>query len=85
MNLLTNASDSLGGVPVDHLRVRRVNRSTRAGTGPGSDGRPGPWVLVEVEDTGIGMDEPTRGRAFEPFFSTKERGTALAWRPASAS
>ena len=34
-------------------------------------------MLVEVEDTGIGMDEPTRGRVFEPFFSTKERGHGL--------
>jgi CheY-like chemotaxis protein len=34
-------------------------------------------VLVEVEDTGIGMDESTCGRVFEPFFSTKERGHGL--------
>src|SRR6185312_5934233 len=38
---------------------------------------PGRWVLVEVEDTGVGMDEATRGRVFEPFFSTKEHGHGL--------
>jgi PAS domain S-box-containing protein len=35
-------------------------------------------VQVEVVDTGVGMDEDTRGRCLEPFFTTKgERGTGL--------
>ena len=35
-------------------------------------------VHVEVVDTGVGMDEPTRQRCLEPFFTTKgERGTGL--------
>jgi two-component system cell cycle sensor histidine kinase/response regulator CckA len=38
---------------------------------------PGPWILVEVRDSGVGMDEATRGRVFEPFFSTKEKGHGL--------
>lgn len=39
----------------------------------------GPWVELSVADEGIGMDEATRARIFEPFFSTKElhRGTGL--------
>jgi two-component system, cell cycle sensor histidine kinase and response regulator CckA len=35
---------------------------------------PGRYVLLAVSDTGEGMDEGTRQRIFEPFFSTKERG-----------
>lgn len=35
--------------------------------------RPGPHVLLAVSDSGEGMDEETRARIFEPFFSTRRR------------
>ena len=66
VNLVLNAVDALaeGGTIV--LR-------TRAAGAPGS-----PSVQVEVADTGTGMDEETRRRCLEPFFTTKgERGTGL--------
>ena len=33
--------------------------------------------MLAVQDTGHGIDPAIRGRIFEPFFSTKERGTGL--------
>ena len=38
---------------------------------------PGAYVLLTVSDTGVGMDEQTRSRIFEPFYTTKETGTGL--------
>ena len=35
----------------------------------------GGHVVIEVSDNGCGMDEETRGRVFEPFFSTKAPGS----------
>ena len=79
MNLLTNASDALGDHPGRiTVRVRRVSEvDARWDDAQGATVGPGRWVLVEVEDTGAGMDDATRGRAFEPFFSTKEKGHGL--------
>ncbi len=42
-----------------------------------ADLRAGPVVVVEVTDTGVGMDAEAIARVFEPYFSTKATGTGL--------
>ena len=39
---------------------------------------PGPYVCLAVEDDGVGMDEETKRRLFEPFYSTKFQGRGLS-------
>jgi PAS domain S-box-containing protein len=69
-NLVFNAVDAMpeGG---------DLTLTTRVAERRGADDRPG-RVEVEVRDSGVGMDEATRRRCMEPFFTTKgERGTGL--------
>jgi signal transduction histidine kinase/DNA-binding response OmpR family regulator len=71
-NLVLNAVDAMHGEGT--LTIR-----TRLGAAVDAEGKPAePAVEVEVCDTGVGMDEDTRRRCLEPFFTTKgERGTGL--------
>jgi signal transduction histidine kinase/ActR/RegA family two-component response regulator/HAMP domain-containing protein len=72
-NLVINAVDAVpkGGV----ITIR-----TRAFEAPPGEVKNGAvkFVIMEVSDNGTGMDEATRRRCLEPFFSTKgRRGTGL--------
>jgi signal transduction histidine kinase/ActR/RegA family two-component response regulator/HAMP domain-containing protein len=72
-NLVLNAVDAM---PEGGTMTIRTNVGVQA---PEGDGEGAPThVILEVIDTGIGMDEETRRRCLEPFYSTKgERGTGL--------
>jgi PAS domain S-box-containing protein len=73
INLIFNAVDAMpeGGT----LRIRTAVTAI-APTSPNTPAARN--VHVEVTDTGMGMDEATRRRCLEPFFTTKgERGTGL--------
>ena len=78
MNLVFNARDAMpyGG----ELTIRTTNADIDDNLETVYAGAQiGPYVVVEVRDTGHGMDSETRSRIFEPFFTTKERdkGTGL--------
>ena len=73
LNLALNARDAMpsGGL----LTIRTANESVSAVAKKGSpEIKAGDYVLLEVTDSGCGMDETTRSRIFEPFFTTKGQG-----------
>jgi signal transduction histidine kinase/ActR/RegA family two-component response regulator len=78
-NLIINAVDAMPQGGTLGLRARTGRLGKSAGAQPGAAGLKRPThVIIEVSDTGVGMDEETRRRCLEPFFSTKgERGTGL--------
>ncbi len=81
MNLLTNASDALGGeagrISVRGERVREPGERFKHALGAAVHDSQTPWILIQVTDTGVGMDQATKARIFEPFFSTKTKGHGL--------
>jgi two-component system cell cycle sensor histidine kinase/response regulator CckA len=80
VNLAVNAGDAMpngGRLTISTADVYLDEEYFRMH--PAAQGEPGHHVLLEVADTGIGMDEETMSHVFEPFFSTKgpEHGTGL--------
>jgi CheY-like chemotaxis protein len=76
LNLAINARDAMpeggrltiktGGIELDEAYV-----ATHEGVTSGL------FALLQITDSGVGMDEETQRRAFDPFYTTKEDGTGL--------
>jgi CheY-like chemotaxis protein len=80
LNLMINASEATadsGGVVSVTTRAVRYSHQQIALFFPDSDLTDGDYILLEVSDTGCGMDPATKQKAFDPFFTTKFTGRGL--------
>ena len=80
MNLVLNAGEAIGdaaGVIAVRVAVRECDRAYLAGGVLDKEISEGPYVSLEVTDTGCGMSGETQARMFEPFFTTKFTGRGL--------
>lgn len=78
VNLVVNARDAMPDGGVIRLSVDAADHGDVNSHVPGHV-EPGPYVCLEVSDTGTGMDATVADRLFEPFFTTKPpgKGTGL--------
>jgi PAS domain S-box-containing protein len=72
LNIALNARDAMptGG----RLTIRSRTANLQNGDKNEEHVPGGNYVVLSIEDTGVGMDAATRARIFEPFFSTKPQG-----------
>jgi signal transduction histidine kinase/ActR/RegA family two-component response regulator len=74
LNLAANARDSLVDGGVLAIESRSSDEAPAEVGAAGGVLAPGPYAVLEITDTGIGMDHATIERIFEPFFTTKPTG-----------
>jgi two-component system sensor histidine kinase PilS (NtrC family) len=63
LNIVINAFQAMNDTPSARLRIRSFDRAD--------------WVIVQVRDSGVGIEARNLKKIFEPFHTTKPKGTGL--------
>jgi len=80
MNLVINAAEAIGdkaGLIVVTTSVQDIDEQYAHTTWGSIELKPGPYAVMEVQDSGVGMDEAVLEKIFDPFYTTKFAGRGL--------